>query len=119
PEEVKCPMILHQKLSAAMAQRFFGVDDKGTLSAICCHTTLRRDAALLDKIVFLADKIRWDQSGEPPYLPNLVAALGPSLDAAVCVYLGYLWERRNSLAVVHPWLAAAYCQLCAQEGRCL
>ncbi len=119
PEEATCPMILHQKLSAVMAQRFFGVDHVATLQAIRCHTTLRRDAALLDKIVFLADKISWDQPGEPPYLPDLVAALERSLDAAVCVYLGYLWERRGSLPILHPWLAAAYWQLCAEEGRCL
>ncbi len=112
PEEARLPMILHQKLAVPLAREGFGVREVAVLSAIGCHTTLKSDAALLDKVVFLADKIAWDQEGPPPYLASLRAALTHSLDAAVCVYLNYLWERRATLPVVHPWLVAAYRQLC-------
>ncbi|MCD6284432.1 MAG: HD domain-containing protein [Anaerolineae bacterium] len=121
PEEAGEPVIVHQKLSAWMAEHSFGVTDAQVLSAIRCHTTLRRDAGVLDKIVFLADKIAWDQPGRPTYLAALAEALAEpayavaSLDAGVCVYLDYLWQQRESLAVVHPWFGAAYRQLC--EGR--
>jgi predicted HD superfamily hydrolase involved in NAD metabolism len=120
PEERALPMILHQKLSAVLARDLFGVTDAAVLSAIGCHTTLKADAAALDKVVFVADKLAWDQPGEPPYRVVLAAALVHSLDAAVCVYLRYLWERRVTLAVVHPWLAAAYAHLCTREelGTC-
>jgi predicted HD superfamily hydrolase involved in NAD metabolism len=116
PEERQAPMILHQKLSAVFAQHLFGVGDAAVLDAITCHTTLRRDAKPLDKVVFLADKIAWDQDGTPPYMGALLHALSLSLDAAVCVYLQTLWDRRQTLPVVHPWFVAAYEQLCGQHA---
>jgi predicted HD superfamily hydrolase involved in NAD metabolism len=67
PEERQVPMIIHQKLSAYMAEHLFGVGDGSILNAIGCHTTLRSGASLLDKIVFIADKVKWDGVGEPPY----------------------------------------------------
>jgi len=69
---------------------------------------------VLDKIVFVADKIAWDQPGAPPYLAALADT--SSLDAGVCVYLETLWQQRESLAVTHPWFEAAYYQLC-EGGR--
>ncbi len=115
-EERALPMILHQKLSVVVARDLFGVTDAAVLSAIGCHTTLKAEASVLDKVLFVADKLAWDQPGEPPYCDALQAALARSLDAAVCVYLRYLWERRTSLAVVHPWLAAAHAHFCSTQG---
>ncbi|MGC9467633.1 MAG: bis(5'-nucleosyl)-tetraphosphatase (symmetrical) YqeK [Anaerolineae bacterium] len=117
PQEIAAPMILHQKLSAVMARQLFGIRDARVLWAIRCHTTLRVDATQLDKIVFVADKIAWDQPGRPPYLTALEAALTSSLDAGVCVYLSSLWAQRTSLPVVHPWLEAAYRQLCTTQSK--
>lgn len=116
PAERVLPMILHQKLSVVVARDLFGVTDAAVLSAIGCHTTLKAGASALDKVLFVADKLAWDQPGEPPYHAALEAALARSLDAAACVYLRYLWERRATLAVVHPWLVAAYMDLCSMRG---
>ena len=129
PEEAAVPMILHQKLSAVMARQIFGVPDKAVLSAIACHSTLKANASLLDKIVFIADKIAWDQPHTAPFLEGILAALkkekekgktqkqGPeqSLDQAVLHYLHHLWQRRDTVPVVHPWFIAAYEQL---SGTC-
>jgi len=106
-EEAQCPMILHQKLSVVIAREVFQVMDIEVLSAVGCHTTLKAGASLLDKVVFLADKIAWDQDGKPPYSRELNEALEESLDAAVLVYLNYLWERRSQLQIIHPWLVEA------------
>lgn len=111
PEEATFPMIIHQKLSVVLARDLFGVTQPEPLSAIGCHTTLKADASLLDKVVFVADKIKWDQAGEPPYLAELQQALDRSLDHAAFCYLDYLWQRRATLRVVHPWLVAAHQQL--------
>lgn len=116
PEEAAFPMIIHQKLSVVLARDLFGVSNPAPLSAIGCHTTLKADASLLDKVVFLADKIRWDQAGEPPYLAALQQALDRSLDHAVFCYLDYLWQQRATLRVVHPWLVAAHQHLQEQLG---
>jgi len=104
-EERECPMLLHQKLSARIAHDVFGVIDEGVLSAIGCHTTLKAGALPLDKVVFLADKIAWDQEGRPPYLDELEEVLYgmPSLDAAVKVYCDYVWDHRDSNFVPHRW----------------
>ena len=42
--------------------------DEETLDSICCHTTLRKHATKMDLVLFVADKIEWDQNGTPPYL---------------------------------------------------
>lgn len=112
PEEAAVPMIIHQKLSAVMARQIFGVVDEGVLSAISCHTTLKANASLLDKIVFVADKIKWDHpTDKPPYLADILAALEQSLDQAAFCYLDYLWQRRDTLPVIHPWFIEAHRQL--------
>lgn len=69
----------------------------------------------LDKVVFLADKMAWDQAGRPPYLDEVGAALAQSLDRAVGIYLNYLWDRRKQLQVVHPWLIEARQELLAMQ----
>ena len=112
-------MILHQKLSAALAAGVFGVHDAEVLDAVRYHTTLHPDAGRLAKVVFLADKIRWDQAGTPPYLAELARALDAgALEGACCVYLDYLWEHRSGLRVVHPWMAAAHRAFCGNSGGC-
>jgi len=116
PEEATFTMILHQKLSAVLARDLFGERDGAVLSAVACHTTLKADASMLDTVVFVADKIAWDQPGIPPYQDALLAALERSLDAAAFVYLRFLWERRAALGVIHPWFVDAYQQR-ADTGR--
>lgn len=111
PEERGFPMIIHQKLSVVIAEELFDVHDTAILSAIGCHTTLKSGASKLDKVVFVADKIAWDQPGDPPYLEKLLEALNDSLDAAALVYLSSLWQQQETLPVLHPWAAAAYQEL--------
>jgi predicted HD superfamily hydrolase involved in NAD metabolism len=114
-EERAAPMIIHQKLSEAIAEQVFGVGDAAILSAIGCHTTLKSGASPLDMAVFVADKIRWDQEGDPPYLDAILLAAERSLAAAAFCYIDHLWQRRATLLVVHPWLAQAHAEL-ALEG---
>jgi predicted HD superfamily hydrolase involved in NAD metabolism len=111
PEEEKLPMIIHQKLSRLIALNVFYVDDEEILSAVECHTTLKANASQLDKLVFVADKIAWDQEGKPPYLKEILAALEHSLDTAALVYLEYLWQQRETLPVLHPWVIEARASL--------
>ena len=118
PEERAVPMILHQKLSALLAREVFDIKDQAVISAIACHTTLKAHASTLDKVVFLADKIAWDQKGSPPYLEGCLTALesaqNGALNSAVLQYLNYLWERRADLPTIHPWFASARRQLLQQ-----
>ncbi len=107
PEERKAPMILHQKLSVVLAREIFNVRDAAVLSAVGCHTTLKAGASSLDKVVFIADKLAWDEPYDAPWHPALRTALETSLDEGCRVYLRYVWEQRDALAVFHPWTAEA------------
>ncbi|WP_248925233.1 bis(5'-nucleosyl)-tetraphosphatase (symmetrical) YqeK [Paenibacillus hamazuiensis] len=117
PEEETFPMIVHQKISAAMAAELFGVTSGQVLSAVGCHTTLKASSSPLDMVLFVADKIEWDQTGTPPFLDKLLGGLDISLAHGTFSYLEYMWERRDQLKVVHPWLAEAYRELARKLGR--
>ena len=53
PEEDAFPLIIHQKLSVVLAHEIFGVESEPVLSAIGCHTTLKANATVLDKVLFV------------------------------------------------------------------
>jgi predicted HD superfamily hydrolase involved in NAD metabolism len=109
PEEQQVPMILHQQHGKIFARELFGIREEPVLSAIECHTTLKANSSPLDRAVFLADKISWDQPGIPPYLNDLLAALEHGLDAGARFFLEYLISSPN-LLVVHPWLREAHAE---------
>lgn len=108
PEEALFPMIIHQKISRIIARDVFQIHDSTILDAIECHTTLKANPSRMDLIVFVADKIEWDQPGKPPYLDELLPELDCSLERGAFVYIEYLWNQRDRLKVIHPWLADAY-----------
>jgi predicted HD superfamily hydrolase involved in NAD metabolism len=108
PEEESCPAILHQRLSVTVAREVFHVDDAEVLGAIECHTTLKPHPTLLEKILFIADKIEWDQPRENPHLKGVLEYIHKSLDSAVYYFVDRLWQERESLMVLHPWLQDAY-----------
>ncbi|MFD0620559.1 bis(5'-nucleosyl)-tetraphosphatase (symmetrical) YqeK [Paenibacillus sp. GCM10027629] len=110
-EEETFPMIIHQKISKEMARDIFQIHDQDILDAIGCHTTLRKNATLLDKVLFVADKIEWDQVGSPPYLNQILRQLDHLLDHAAFEYINYLWSQKEKLRVIHPWLRDAYYEM--------
>lgn len=110
-EEIDFPMLLHQKISKVMAQDLFQIRDLEILNAIECHTTLRKNPGQLDLILFVADKIKWDQEGTPPYVEELNRALHDSITSAAYCYIHYLMLHKNELKVVHLWLSEAYLDL--------
>jgi HD superfamily phosphohydrolase YqeK len=69
-------------------------------------------ASRLDLVVFVADKLEWDQPTQKmPYRANLLAGLAHSLEKGALAYLDYLWRRRSCLACIHHWMVAAYHEL--------
>ena len=49
--------IIHSSAGATFAKEELGIDDREILDAICYHTTGRGGISVLEKIVYLADKI--------------------------------------------------------------
>lgn len=108
-EELEFPLIIHQKISKEIALNEFNITDEAILSAIECHTTLKGQYTDLDLVLFIADKIKRDQVGEPPYLIGLMEALDKSLENAAYYYVDYLLN--HNIKVIHPWLWEAYLEL--------
>lgn len=107
PAEKKYPFLLHQRISALIAQTVFKIEDQDILSAIACHTTLKKNASDIDMVVFLADKIKWDQKGEPPYLHVIQKGLDISLKKASYMFLDEQLKNQRIL-YPHQWLKEAY-----------
>ena len=107
--EMAFPMIIHQKISKSIAKMDFGIEYNEILSAIECHTTLKKNYSDIDLVLFVADKIKWDQEGKPPYLDGLLQALNCSLENDAYFYIDYILK--HDIKVVHPWLWDAYNQL--------
>lgn len=108
--EQKYPFLLHQRVSKIIAEEIFLIHDKDILSAIECHTTLKKDANLYDKVIYIADKIAWDQDGEPPYLLEVIESLKISLDRACYVFMKYQFDNQL-LLMPHTWLKEAFSDL--------
>lgn len=107
-EEHQYPRIIHQKLSKAMAAEIFDTRDQGILAAIECHTTLKPQSGMLDKVLFISDKISWELPGEHLYLLDIKTKVhDQQLTAGILIYLNQIWEQRAQLKLVHPWLIAA------------
>ena len=113
PQEELVPLLLHQKISAVIARDVFGILDPAVLDAIECHTTLKPGSTTTEMLVFVADKMAWDQKGTPPYRQEMEAALSESLEAAAWVYQRYLWHSGKA-KVIHPWMQDSYLELKAK-----
>lgn len=107
-EERINPMLLHQKLSRAIAKEVFGVEDTAILDAIECHTTLKANASSLDLLLMVADKLSWDSKDSVPILQGIMEGLEKSLEQGAYSYLSYIWNSRENMKVVHPWIKEAY-----------
>ena len=104
--ERKHPFLLHQRLSRAIAQDHFGMADEEILSPIECHTTLKKSATSYDMALFIADKLAWDQEGEPPFRRAVETALAQSLEAASLAYMDYMADNGLLLCPHTDWTAA-------------
>jgi len=91
--ERKYPFLLHQRISVVISREDFGVTDERILSAIGHHTTLKANPSAYDMAVFVADKLAWDQEGNPPFFTAVCEGLNHSLEAASLAYMNYMVEK--------------------------
>lgn len=116
PAEEKYHFLLHQRISKIIAMEEFGISNPDVLNAVECHTTLRKNAGMYDKIIFIADKISWDQPGVPPYYEQLKIMAAESLDKACHFYIKYQFDN-NLLLMPHKWLLEAYEELKNEDEK--
>lgn len=104
--ERKHNFILHQRISAVAAKEYYGISDRRILSSIECHSTLKANASEYDMLLFLSDKISWDQQRTPPFLDIIQESLNTSLMTASLAYINFVLDH-NMLLLPHKWLAEA------------
>lgn len=107
PAEEKYHSLLHQRISKIIAREEYDITDSDILDAIECHTTLKKNASMYDKVIFIADKISWDQKGVPSYYDLLKSGVMESLDEACYFYIKYQFDN-NLLVMPHQWIIEAY-----------
>ena len=100
------PFLLHQRLSAVFARELFGVHDPLILSAVGCHTTLKKNPSVYDMVLFVADKLSWDQARTPPFYDAVVSALEKSPSHASLAYIDFVLDN-GMIVSPHPWLMDA------------
>lgn len=108
PAEREFPALLHQRISRIIAVETFNILDKEILNAINCHSTLRKGASQLDKLLFVADKLSWDDKDMPAYMPLVRKAAQVSLDNAIKCYFENLMLNKEAIKYPHPWLLEAW-----------
>jgi len=85
-EELSIPDVLHSKISAIIAEEVFHLDDN-SIHAIKNHTTLRKKPNELEKIIFIADKMTWE---DEDFVENISDLVFQNLNVACYNALAYI-----------------------------
>ena len=107
--------VWHGVAAAILAETKWVVTDPEILSAIRCHTTLRAAPSPCDMALFLADKLAWDQPGEPPFRSVIEDSLAVSLEQASLRSIEYVLDH-GMILMPHRWLLEALAWLRAHAG---
>ena len=91
--ETEKPSLLHGRTAALILRDHFGIRHEGVLHAVASHTTGAGQMGVLDKIVYIADKVEVSRPGIPPELRDL-AFRGNDLDG---IFLEVFRETVGSL----------------------
>lgn len=107
--EKEHPELLHQKISAKLAELIFSIDDKEILNAVSVHTTLKSQPGMLDKMLFLADKLSFEEDEYKEVVKKMKkeALENSSPEKAISIYLEYIFSTHDD-KTMHPWMKQAY-----------
>lgn len=94
--------LTHSFIGGSMAKKDFGITDQDMLSAICYHTTGRKNMSLLEKIIYVADCI--EPNREPyPGLADIRTAAYTDLDKAIRISLqNTIRYNKDKKRLIHP-----------------
>jgi predicted HD superfamily hydrolase involved in NAD metabolism len=86
PAEQEAPILLHGAVGAQILRCDYGIEEPEVLAAVRFHTTGRPRMSLLEKVIFVADKISPDKVRANPGLARMKELAQADLDAAVEEY---------------------------------
>jgi predicted HD superfamily hydrolase involved in NAD metabolism len=108
PVEEQAPILLHGPVGAEILRREYGIDDPEVLAVARFHSTGRAGMSLLEKVIFVADKIEPGKVRAKPALARVRELADRDLDAAILEYLDQLLETaRQERWPLHPQAVAA------------
>lgn len=87
PVEEEAPILLHGPVGAEILRQEHGIDDPEVLAAACFHSTGRAGMSLVEKVIFVADKIEPGKVRAKPALARVRELADQDLDAAILEYL--------------------------------
>ena len=87
PVEEESPILLHGPVGAEILRQEHGIDDPEVLAAARFHSTGRAGMSLLEKVIFVADKIEPGKVRAKPALARVRELADRDLDAAILEYL--------------------------------
>ncbi len=87
------PILVHGPVAAAMLRRDYELDDAELLAGVDCHTTARDGMALLEKVLFVADKVEPHKLAREAALAEVRRLAEDDIDAAVLRYLDHNLEQ--------------------------
>ena len=110
PEEV-ASVFLHGPVAAELLKRQ-GLDDPEVYNTVFWHSTARAGMTLVEKVVYLADKLDPEKAHRYPYLPEIRKLANDGLDEAILEFRGRDIARLLcSGGFVHPATLGARNQL--------
>jgi predicted HD superfamily hydrolase involved in NAD metabolism len=116
PVEQEAPILLHGPVGAEILRQEHGIDDPQVLAAARFHSTGRAGMSLLEKVIFVADKIEPDKVRARPALARVRALAERDLDAAIVEYLDQMLAvAREEAWPLHPQAVAARNELLARR----
>ena len=116
PDEIEraTPILTHGPIAARILALEYGIEDAEVLDGVDCHTTARAGMTVLEKVLFVADKIDGGKIERAPQLGEVRDLAQSSLDGAVLRYLDYNLEQAVQRRwQVHPRSLAARNELIA------
>jgi predicted HD superfamily hydrolase involved in NAD metabolism len=106
--EARATILLHGPVGSEILRREYGIDDAEVLAAARFHSTGRAGMSLLEKVIFVADKVEPSKVQAKPALARVRALADHDLDAAILEYLDQMLQTaRRQGWQVHPDALAA------------
>jgi predicted HD superfamily hydrolase involved in NAD metabolism len=108
PVELSAPILIHGPIAARMLVRDFDLEDTDVIEGVDCHTTARPGMTMIEKMLFIADKIEPNKLKRGGALQEVYDLRTTDIDAAVVRFLDMrIEEALSGGGQIHPKLISA------------
>lgn len=112
--ELDAPILLHGPIAARMLTRDYDLADEEVIAGVDCHTTARPGMTMIEKMLFVADKIEPKKLRRGGALQEVFDLRLTDIDAAVIRFLDMrIDEALQGGSQIHPKLIEARNELVA------